>query len=49
VGLEEKRWEVARSGEFRDRVNETLRRLDDMLEIDFGYAEREGFEWERPW
>lgn len=31
-GLEEERWEAVRDADFRERVNETLERIDDMLE-----------------
>jgi hypothetical protein len=41
-GLEEKRWEVVRSEELRERVKETLGRIDDMLESKWG---EEGSRW----
>jgi hypothetical protein len=38
-GLEEQRWEAVRDEDFRERVNETLRRIDDMLESGMGVVE----------
>jgi len=35
-GLEEQRWDVVRDEEFRERVQETLRRIDDVLEFGWG-------------
>lgn len=33
MGLEEQRWEVVRNEEFSERVQETLCRIDDLLEL----------------
>lgn len=38
-GLEEERWEVVRNEEFKQRVQETLERIDDSLEYGFGTVE----------
>ncbi|KAF2827021.1 hypothetical protein CC86DRAFT_466772 [Ophiobolus disseminans] len=35
-GLEEQRWDAVRDDEFKERVHETLNRIDDLLEFRWG-------------